>query len=56
MAAILTWLPNLLRRRKWDALLAAAQNWPTVSGKLLASRVVERNAMAEGCFRKKHRS
>ncbi len=48
MVAILTWLPNLLRRRKRDALLAQAATWPTATAKLLAGKVVERDPLAEG--------
>lgn len=47
MAALVSWLPNLLRRRRRDALLAAAAGWPIVGAKLLKSVVVARDPLAE---------
>ncbi len=48
MAALLSWLPTLLRRHRRDALLAAAATWPTAPAKLLKSAVVPRDPLAEG--------
>jgi len=48
MAALLSWLPNLLRRRKREALLAAAQSWPRTSAQMLKSVVVARDPLADG--------
>ncbi len=48
MAGLLTLLPNLLRRRKRDALLGAAAAWPTLPAKLLKSTVVSKDPLAEG--------
>jgi hypothetical protein len=47
MAALLTWLPVLLRRRKRERLLAEAAHWPTTTAHLLRSVVIERDALAE---------
>ncbi len=48
MAALVSWLPLLLRRRKRERALAAAATWPVVEGKLLTSKVVEKDPLAEG--------
>jgi hypothetical protein len=48
MAAVLTWLPLLLRRRKREQALALAQHWPIANAKLLKSNVVEKDPLAEG--------
>ena len=47
MPGLLTLLPNLLRRRKRDALLSAAVSWPTITAKLLKSAVVPKAPLAE---------
>lgn len=47
MTGLLTLLPNLLRRRKREALLSAAAAWPTISAKLLKSSVVPKHPLAE---------
>ena len=48
MAALVNWLPLLLRRRKRDQALALAATWPTAKAKLLKSIVVEKDPLAEG--------
>ena len=48
MAAILNWLPLLLRRRKREQSLQLAATWPTVTAKLLKSVVIEKDPIAEG--------
>jgi hypothetical protein len=48
MAALVNWLPLLLRRRKRDQALALAATWPTATAKLLKSIVVEKDPLAEG--------
>jgi hypothetical protein len=48
MAAILNWLPLLLRRRKREQSLAQAASWPIASAKLLKSTMVEKDPLAEG--------
>ena len=47
MPGLLTLLPNLLRRRKREALLSAAAGWPAISARLLKSTVVPRDPVAE---------
>ena len=48
MAAIFSWLPLLLRRRKREQALALAASWPIVSAHLLKSAVVRKDPLAEG--------
>lgn len=48
MAALVNWLPLLLRRRKREQSLASAAIWPTTTAKLLKSIVVEKDPLAEG--------
>lgn len=48
MAALVNWLPLLLRRRKREHALAAAATWPTTTASLLESIVVEKDPLAEG--------
>jgi hypothetical protein len=48
MAAFLSWLPNLLARRKRDSLLQQSASWPTITAKLLKSTVEEKSPIAEG--------
>ena len=48
MAALVNWLPLLLRRRKREQSLAQAATWPTVTAKLLKSIVIEKDPLAEG--------
>ncbi len=48
MSAIISWIPLLLRRRKRASRLAEANAWPVLSAKLLGSKVVERDPLAEG--------
>ncbi len=48
MAALVNWLPLLLRRRKREQSLAQATAWPTVTARLLKSIVVEKDPLAEG--------
>ena len=48
MAALLNWLPLLLRRRKREQALAQAAQWPKVTAKLLKSTVIEKDPLAEG--------
>ncbi len=47
MAALINWLPNLLRRRKRDQTLALAATWPILTARLLKSTVVPRDPLAE---------
>ena len=47
MAAIINWLPLLLRRRKRDQALALAATWPILTAHLLKSTVVPRDPLAE---------
>ena len=47
MAGLLTLLPNLVRRRKREALLRAAASWPTIQARLLKSTVVPKDPLAE---------
>lgn len=47
MPGLLTLLPNLLRRRKRDALLSAAVSWPAIRAKLLKSAVVPKDPLVE---------
>lgn len=48
MAALLNWLPLLLRRRKRDHSLTQAASWPIVTAQVLKSVVVEKDPLAEG--------
>src|SRR5580704_10525821 len=48
MAALVNWLPLLLRRRKREQSLAQAAAWPTTTAKLLKSIVIEKDPLAEG--------
>ena len=48
MAALLNWIPTLLRRRRRDALLAEAAAWPVITARLLKSTVVDRDPLADG--------
>ena len=48
MAALVNWLPLLLRRRKREQSLAQAATWPTVTAKLLKSIVIEKDPLADG--------
>lgn len=48
MSAIVNWIPLLLRRRKRAALIAEAKAWPVVSARLLGSKVIEKDPLAEG--------
>ena len=48
MAALLQWLPLLLRRRKRDALLKQAEAWPKTEARLLKSIVIEKDPLTEG--------
>ncbi len=47
MPGLLTLLPNLLRRRKRNALLSAAVSWPAIPARLLKSTVVPKDPLAE---------
>jgi hypothetical protein len=47
MAALLNWLPLLLRRRRRDQLLLAAEQWPVITARLLKSTVVPLDPLAE---------
>jgi len=47
MAALLNWLPLLLRRRKREQDLALAATWPTTTAKLLKSIAIEKDPLAE---------
>ena len=47
MPGLLTLLPNLLRRRKRDALLSAATSWPATTARLLKSTVVPKDPLAK---------
>ena len=48
MGALFTPISNLLRRRKRDALLRQAAEWPTVTAQLLKSTVVVKDPLVEG--------
>ena len=48
MAAIVNWLPLLLRRRKREKKLASAAEWPRVTASLLKSTVISKDPLAEG--------
>ena len=48
MAGPLSWLTNLARRRKRDALLAEAVAWPIYQARLLKSSLVAKDPLAEG--------
>jgi hypothetical protein len=48
MAALVNWLPLLLRRRKREQALAQAATWPTTTAKLLKSIVIEKDPIADG--------
>ena len=48
MAGPLSWFTNMVGRRKREALLAAAATWPIVEARLLKSKVVPKDALAEG--------
>lgn len=44
---MLNWIANSVRRRKRNALLENASAWPVIEAKLLASKVVEKDSLAE---------
>jgi hypothetical protein len=46
MAALVNWIPLLLRRRKRDQRLAEAASWPVITARLLKSIVVEIDPLA----------
>jgi len=48
MAALVNWLPLLLRRRKREQSLAQAAAWPVITAKLLKSIVIEKDPLADG--------
>jgi hypothetical protein len=48
MAALLSWFPLLLRRRKREQDLAQAAQWPAATARLLKSSVIEKDPLAEG--------
>ena len=48
MAALVNWLPLLLRRRKREQSLAQAATWPTITANLLKSIVIEKDPLADG--------
>ena len=48
MAALIQWLPLLLRGRKRDALLQQATAWPATEAKLLKSIVLEKDPLTDG--------
>jgi hypothetical protein len=48
MAALVSWLPLLFRRRRREQHLAEAAAWPIVTAKLLGSKVVEQDPLATG--------
>jgi hypothetical protein len=48
MAAILNWIPLLLRRRQRDARLREAAAWPIITASLLKSTVEEKDPLVEG--------
>lgn len=45
---MLNWIPLLLRRRKRAAILTQASTWPMLAARMLASKVVEKDPLAEG--------
>jgi hypothetical protein len=48
MTPLFNWLPLLLRRRKREALLELATNWPAAEARLLKSIVMEKDPLAGG--------